>query len=216
MIKRDLLKEIENGLKIVMDEVDKGILNNDTRKAFQIINNKMKEMVGIDIDTVNTVSFETIKGMINVGFENSADKYIALGMLLKFQGYLCKSQQDISKEIFYYLISISAFNEGFKDDDTYLNNYKSSIIEIIDEIQKYELSMEESKEIFVAYELLGKYDKAEDVLYEMINKAKDKDKEKMKKLGIDFYNRLLNKNEDDLIKGNLPIEEVKESLKDLI
>ena len=216
MIKRDLLKEIENGLKIVMDEVDKGILNNDTRKAFQIINNKMKEMVGIDIDTVNTVSFETIKGMINVGFENSADKYIALGMLLKFQGYLCKSQQDISKEIFYYLISISSFNEGFKDDDTYLNNYKSSIIEIIDEIQKYELSMEESKEIFVAYELLGKYDKAEDVLYEMINKAKDKDKEKMKKLGIDFYNRLLNKNEDDLIKGNLPIEEVKESLKDLI
>lgn len=216
MIKRDLLKEIENGLKIVMDEVDKGILNNDTRKAFQIINNKMKEMVGIDIDTVNTVSFETIKGMINVGFENSADKYIALGMLLKFQGYLCKSQQDISKEIFYYLISISAFNEGFKYDDTYLNNYKSSIIEIIDEIQKYELSMEESKEIFVAYELLGKYDKAEDVLYEMINKAKAKDKEKMKKLGIDFYNRLLNKNEDDLIKGNLPIEEVKESLKDLI
>ena len=216
MIKRDLLKEIENGLKIVMDEVDKGILNNDTRKAFQIINNKMKEMVGIDIDTVNTVSFETIKGMINVGFENSADKYIALGMLLKFQGYLCKIQQDISTEIFYYLISISAFNEVFKDDDTYLNNYKSSIIEIIDEIQKYELSMEESKEIFVAYELLGKYDKAEDVLYEMINKAKDKDKEKMKKLGIDFYNRLLNKNEDDLIKGNLPIEEVKESLKDLI
>lgn len=216
MIKRDLLKEIENGLKIVMDEVDKGILNNDTRKAFQIINNKMKEMVGIDIDTVNTVSFETIKGMINVGFENSADKYIALGMLLKFQGYLCKSQQDISKEIFYYLISISAFNEGFKYDDTYINNYKSSIIEIIDEIQKYELSMEESKEIFVAYELLGKYDKAEDVLYEMINKAKAKDKEKMKKLGIDFYNRLLNKNEDDLIKGNLPIEEVKESLKDLI
>lgn len=214
MIKRDLLKEIENGLKIVTDTVNEGILNNDTKEAFEIINNKMKEMVGVDIDTVNTVSFDTIKNMINVGFENNTDKYIAFGMLLKLQGYLYKQEGDISKEIFYYLVSISAFNEGFTCDDTYLDNYKDHIIEIIGELQKYELSIEESKEVFISYELIGKYDKAEDVLYEMINKSQDK--ESIKKLGIDFYNRLLEKSEDDLVKGNLSMDEVHEGLKDLM
>lgn len=214
MIKRDLLKEIENGLKIVTDTINEGILNNDKSEAFKIINNKMKEMVGVDIDTINTVSFDTIKNMINAGFENNTDKYIALGMLLKFEGYLYKKQDDISKEIFYYLASISSFNEGFTSDDTYLNNYKEHIIEIIQELQKYELSIEESIEVFTSYELLSKYDKAEDVLYEMINKAEDK--QSIKKLAIDFYNRLLEKSEEDLEKGNLPIDEVKEGLKDLM
>lgn len=147
MIKRDLLKEIANGLKTVKDAIDEGILNNDTKEAFMIVDKKMKEMVGVNIDTINTVSFDSIKSMINAGFENNFDKYIALGMLLKFEGYLYGKKDDVSNQIFYYIVAISSFNEAFEMDDTYLDNYRDDIIEIVDEVKKYKLTDDEEKEV---------------------------------------------------------------------
>lgn len=154
MIKRDLLKEIENGLKIVKETIDKGILENNTEEAFRIIDKKLKEMVGLNIDTINTVSFDSIKSMINAGFENNTDKYIALGMLLKFEGYLFAKDEDVSSEIFYYLTAISAFNEGFYNDDSYLSNYKDEINELISEVIRYKLTDEEGTEVKRAIELV--------------------------------------------------------------
>lgn len=143
MIKRDLLKEMENGIKIVRDSINEGLLKNDTDGAFKVIDKKLKEMVGINIDTINTVSFDTIKSMINSDFENNFDKYIALGMLLKFQGYLYGKLKDVGNQIFYYILSLQAFTEGFSLDDTLKENYKKDINEMVNEVNLYELSKEE-------------------------------------------------------------------------
>lgn len=64
--------------------------------------------------------------------------------------------------------------------------------------------------LFQFYELTNQYGKAEDVLFEIIHE----DPEYVTK-GILFYERLLQKNDDELLLGNLPRPEVEEAYDDL-
>lgn len=82
MIKKDFMKEIENSLKIVKREVDKNIINGDISKAKEAINNQLKGLVGLDIMTIDTISFSSVIDIISREDEFNGEKYIALGELL--------------------------------------------------------------------------------------------------------------------------------------
>ncbi len=62
--------------------------------------------------------------------------------------------------------------------------------------------------------LMGKkeYNKAEDILFEEIEKNKS---EANYKVAIDFYEELLEKNDEELLENNFSKEEVLQGLKDL-
>lgn len=75
-----------------------------------------------------------------------------------------------------------------------------------------------NKDLFELYKISGQYAKAEDVLYEMIQHTKDFEVEKYKGIlehGIRFYEELLNNNDEQLEKGNLPRNEVYDGLNKL-
>lgn len=55
-----------------------------------------------------------------------------------------------------------------------------------------------------------KYDKAEDLLFELLDEGVDK--EIVLSEGIAFYERLMKIKPEELKKGNLPIDEVLESI----
>jgi len=63
------------------------------------------------------------------------------------------------------------------------------------------------------YEKIAKYGKAEDVLYELLEEKQYSSE--IVNVGMDFYNKLLLKSDDELIKGNLPRDEIIDSLKKL-
>ena len=63
------------------------------------------------------------------------------------------------------------------------------------------------------YEQTMKYDKAEDILFELL--AEGGDKKTVLAEGNAFYERLLKKKPEELKKGNLPIDEVLESIQKL-
>ena len=78
---------------------------------------------------------------------------------------------------------------------------------------QYEISINIEKKIFRLYELLGSFDKAEDLLFQMINET-NKDKEIIEQ-GKAFYNRLKELPQSLLEKGNFSFEEVEDSYKEL-
>ena len=78
MIKKDFMKEIENSLKIVKREVDKNIINGDISKAKEAINNQLKGLVGLDIMTIDTLSFSSVIDIISREDEFNGEKYIKL------------------------------------------------------------------------------------------------------------------------------------------
>ena len=69
MIKRDYMKEIENSLKLVREEVEEGIIFKSPEKAILTINKELRGLVGLDIDTVNTLAFH-IFALKNFGWQD--------------------------------------------------------------------------------------------------------------------------------------------------
>ncbi|WP_461612056.1 DUF6483 family protein [Clostridium sp. Marseille-QA1073] len=75
------------------------------------------------------------------------------------------------------------------------------------------LSSEEILQILLKKLVLeGKYNEAENVLFEELNKNPSDD---LVNIGKDFYNDLLSKSDEELIKGDFSREEVLQGLKDI-
>lgn len=213
MIKRDMMEDIENTLVIVREEIDKAKLDGNYKQALEYINKQLKGMVGIDIDTINTISFSSVIDMISRDNGYNAEVYIALGSLLRYQGYVYDNIGDKKLMFLYYKKSLEAFNQGLKKDNTIEGTYTGDMHAVLDEFGRYEITIDEGKIILKSYELLGRFDKAEDTIYYLMNKY-NKSNEVIG-IGIDFYERLKGIPEEELENGNLPISEVNEGLEEL-
>ncbi|MGG7179286.1 DUF6483 family protein [Clostridium paraputrificum] len=210
MLKNDYIKEIENALKLVKREVDKNIVNNEIDKAFQAINKEFKGLVGLDLDTISSLSFDSIKAIISRDNQYNAEKYIALGELLNLQGIVYSSQKDEMNKVIYFEKALQAFVQAYEEDDSVDKKYLDDAEKMIEDLRQYELTLEDDKRIFTIYELLNKFDRAEDMLFYMLkinNNSEDIIKE-----GLDFYKRLKEKPEEILEEGNLPLEEIEDSI----
>lgn len=164
--------------------------------------------------TIDTISFSSVIDIISREDEFNGEKYIALGELLCLQGFVCQSTGDEEGQIRYYLKSIDALNEAFREDSDIEKRYFQDGIHISDLLSVYDLTINENKKIFKFYEIVGKYDKAEDILFYMIKKS-NKDKNIIS-MGINYYERLKNLSDEVLEAGNLSREEIEDSYKELM
>lgn len=213
MLKNDYLKEVENTLKLVRDKVDKDIINGDVEEAKNIINKELKGLIGLDKETIDLFSFEGICEFIDRGQEFNEEKYVALGVLLLLEGKLFKAENNENEAITYFEKSLSSFYRIYEDDETLGEKYIGDAIEDANELIKYNLSIEMDQKILRIYEVNGNFDKAENTLFYMLRKSGN---DKMIILeGIKFYNRLKKLKNEELIQGNLPIDEVEDGIKEL-
>lgn len=213
MIKNDYIKEIENSLRILKIDVDKSLADKDIQLAKALINKQFRALIGLDINTINTLSFDTIKDMLSKENQYNAEKFIALGELLKLEGIVSEKENDISSKVFYYKKFIEAFIEAYEEDDSIDKKFLAESIDIIEDLKFYDIGIKYEKSIFRLYELLGKFDKAEDMLFQIIDE-RNKDKSIISE-GIAFYNRLKELSNKELENGNLSLEEVNESYSEL-
>lgn len=213
MLKNDYMKEMEHSLDLVKEEVNKEILNQDFESAKRAINKQLKTLVGLEIDTIDTLSFNSIKDIISRDSYFNVWKYIALGELLQLQGIVCSKEKDDNKMAIYYQKSLQAFYQAYEEEDIETKKYNEDILMLLDELSNYELPLEDDKRVIKLYELVEKFDKAEDMIFYMVEKSNN-DKNIIQD-GIEFYTRLKQKSREILINGNLPIEEVEDSYLEL-
>ena len=213
MLKNDYMKELENSLRLLKMEVDQSLADGDIEKCKKLINKQLRALIGLDIETIETLSFDTIKDILSKDNQYNAEKYIALGELLKLEGLVSEKEENIQNKLFYYEKIVEAFFEGYEEDETINKKYLNENKEQIEELMQYEISINIEKKIFRLYELLGSFDKAEDLLFQMINET-NKDKEIIEQ-GKAFYNRLKELPQSLLEKGNFSFEEVEDSYKEL-
>lgn len=213
MLKNDYMKELENSLRLLKMEVAQSLAEGDIEKCKKIINKQFRGLIGLDIETIDTLSFDTIKDILSKDNQYNAEKYIALGELLKLEGLVSEKEKNIQNKLFYYEKIVEAFFEGYEEDETINKKYLNESKEQIEELMQYEISINIEKKIFRLYELLGSFDKAEDLLFQMINET-NKDKEIIEQ-GKAFYNRLKELPQSVLEQGNFSLEEVEDSYKEL-
>lgn len=214
MLKKDYMKEVQSSLKLVRIEIDKNIINGEIDQAFKLINKEIRSLVGLDMITIDTMAFSDVINIIGRENQYNAERYIALSELLYLQGSVFDKINAEEKKIAYYKKAIESFYEAYIEEEYLEEEYLNDAIEVIDKMGEYELSLEKNKKIFKLYEAANKFDKSEDVLFTMIKQStKGLD---IIKDGINFYLRLKKKSYDELTKGNLPINEIEESLEELI
>ncbi|MDD3242065.1 MAG: DUF6483 family protein [Bacilli bacterium] len=213
MLKNDYMKEVENTLKLVREEVDKNIINGDIEKAKERVNKELKALVGLDIGTVDIFSFNSIEGIISKEMQYNAEKFIAFGCLMQLEGIISDKESNENAKVKYYEKSLEGFYKAYTEDKDINSKYLDDAVEVAGELINYELSLDLDRKILKLYELANKLDKAEDTLFYMLRKTNNDGSMILE--GMRFYNRLKERETDELILGNLPIEEVEDGISEL-
>jgi len=185
------LKEIEdfNG---ALDEIDK----------------VTKELFGFDRNFINNLSDAQLVKMVSASEVLIAPNCYLLGALFKEEAEIFRLQNREDASIELYERALNLFVEGLRNsgaeiEEGHLNKIKG----VVDILENESVTIDTEESLFFYYEFTGAYDKAENLIYDLIEYDN-----KYIENGISFCERLLKKDDNELINGNLPREEIAESL----
>ncbi len=213
MIKNDHVREIENNLRLVKEEVNKDIFDGNLEEAKEKVNKQLRRLVGLDMGTVDVFSFDSIAGLISKEMQYNAEKFIAFGSLMKLKGLISDKEDNQNAKLQYYEKSLEGFYKAYTEDDELTVKYLDEAAEVADVLSNYELTLDIDKKSLKIYEYSKKFDKAEDTLFYMLRKTNNDGSIILE--GMKFYNRLKEVDNNELKEGNLPIEEVEDGISEL-
>lgn len=209
MLQRDYLMRVTEILVTVLSKVlsfKKEMKYEDAKKE---IETAAKTIVGIDLKLINLLSVEDILQLLKTS-EVYAGRCIISAELLREYGDLFELQDYRGKD--FHLKSLHLYLEAlFTKELPIPENYYKNIDELIEKLLETEFSAELKYKLIEYYELSGRFSKAEDILFELIEENADNIKNK----ALSFYKRLRVRTNDELNKGNLSREEVEESIEEI-
>jgi len=174
-----------------------------------------KNLVGLDVDTLLALPVDQIVTLFSPSGSLDAGKCLVVAELLCEHGDIKALRDD---EETAYLARIRALSlllevsvreslERVPDPQHYIERIDT----LTETLSVYPSVPTVQKKLMLHHERQGDYAAAEDVLFELVDAGHDD----VISAGIELYRRLLKKSDDDLEKGKLPREEVRESLSQL-
>lgn len=177
-------------------------------EAFDEIEKVTKELFGFDRKFIDSLSDSQLIKMIAVSETLLAPNCYLLGVLFNEEAEIFKLQGDPERSTEMYERSFNFFVEGLKSSNAAIEpDHFMKINQVVEVLENEAINVETERNLVFYYELVGQFDKAEDLIYDLI----DFDSKYIND-GIQFCERLLKKDDDALIQGNLPREEITESL----
>ncbi len=184
---------------------------NKYEEALITVDDWLLQTAGLTSSFINSVSDEMlIQAISPLGILN-VEKCLWIAVLLKAEGEIYEDQGKMNDSYYRYLKSLHLYlltisHEAFAPDDIIYTD----IQELLTKLTEYELPLSTQEKLFSYYERIGQYDKAEDILFEVVEENST-----FIEQGRTFYARLAAKNDADLQRGNLSREEVAEGLAQL-
>lgn len=212
MIRRDyFLRMIEQFFEALARIITKR-KNGAYDQASLDIEQVCKQFVGLKYDLIKDLTPEALIDLLKLGGELDLSKAIILAELLKEDGELCELQRHVHLAVRRYLSSLCLFIESFHlRDKSGRDDADHKIQSLIQKLTAYKLPLFVQLKLIGYYEAAGRFSKAEDVLFEALESGEPD----ILQYGIAFYERLLEKPDDVLERGNLPRHEVEEGLREL-
>ena len=177
----------------------------------QAINELINELTGLSEAGIERLSSGDLIDLVS-GFQAvNPEKCFMLSEMLKLKADVLDSLGEGDQAFSIYLKSFNMYL-------TVLLNYQSSYLapndqtieQIISKIKRFKLPDETQKALFLYYERMKRYDLAENILFERL--ADNVHQNQIISEGIAFYERLMIIDPEALAIGNLPIDEVLESM----
>lgn len=180
-------------------------------EALEEVQRFSKQLLGMDLRFLTTLSDEEFVRLLSLGERFDVEKCVVAGELLRLTGEVKEREGDEGARFQCYATSLSLFLELLiRESGVLPKEYFEKIELLIKKISSYELPLVLKAKLFRYYESIGKFDVAENKLFEIVEQDPEFVGEGMK-----FYDRLRGKNEEELKRGNLPRDEVEASARDL-
>lgn len=211
MITRDYFLRMIHQLAQVIAKVLKLGQVQQYDAAMEEIQHSSKQLLGMDLRMLTTLSDEEYVRLLSLGDRFDVEKCVVAGELLRLVGNVKEKEGDAGEVHHCYTTSLSLFLELLiRESGVLPKEYFDEIELLIGKVSSYEIPVRLQSKLFRYYEVLGRFDKAENLLFEILQHEQEFIVE-----GIRFYERLRTKKDEELERGNLPRNEVEASLKEL-
>ncbi len=175
------------------------------------IDEQCKQVLGVGMGFVHSMPEETLLSMLTSFGTLNTEKCWLIATMLKAEGDLYEGEGNSTEGYYSYLKSLDLVLEVLLLDTT------ASGIDFVPELEgllyklgDYELPARTRLLLFQYFDQTGKYARAEDVLFEMLETG-NPDADILAR-GIAFYQRLKRKSDAELKAGNFSREEAEEGM----
>lgn len=184
---------------------------NQQQEALILIDEAFRQATGLTTGLINALSEERLLGMLSAQGVLNVELCFYIAALLKAEGDVYASLDKQNESYYRHLKALNLFLELFlrgksiDDLDLFPN-----IDDLVEKLEAYELPLPTNRKLFSYNEQAGRYARAEDVLFDMLE-ADDVPADLIAE-GVAFYHRLMAKSDDELLLGNLTRAELAEGL----
>jgi hypothetical protein len=180
--------------------------------ALEEIQLSSKQLLGMDLRMLTSLSDAEFIRLLSLGERFEVEKCVVAAELLRLVGEVRERQADEQGTYNSYTTSLSLFLELlFRESEVLPKEYFAEIDLLIGKLSSYELSSELLQKLFRFYGIVRRYDIAENVLFELVERDPGFGSD-----GVKFYERLRTKSDEDLERGNLPRNEIDTGLAELL
>ncbi|MCX6144585.1 MAG: DUF6483 family protein [Ignavibacteriales bacterium] len=212
MITRDYFMRMIHQLAQVIGKVLKLNEVKQYTEALEEIQLSSKLLLGMDLRLLTSLSDTEFIRFFSLGERFDVEKCIVTAKLLRLTGEVRERQADEHGKYSSYTTSLSLFLELlFRESETLPKEYFDEIDGLIGKLSSYELSSDLLQKLFRFYGIVRRYDIAENVLFELVERDSGFGEE-----GVKFYERLRTKSDEELERGNLPRNEIEAGLTELL
>ena len=170
-----------------------------------------KMFLGLSPEAMDALSDKDLIQLWRVAQDLDAEKCALAAQIFKAEGEVYEDQGDNEKAVTSYLKSLSLLTETINFLKEKIPNELIATVDFLAEHLDFtSLPFSLQQKVFTTYATIGRFAKAEDLLFEMV-----KEDASFAGEGRRFYEQLLKRSDEDLEKGNLPRAEVLESLAQL-
>ena len=194
----------------------------DYQAAHDLIDEQIRQTLGMGGSFLLALSDDALVSMLTTLGRLNAEKCWLVATLLKIEGDIYEEEQDESRSYHCRLKAGNLFLEAL-----YAQNQRLEIEEVAEvddlweKLRDYELPLHTRQLLFWYFEHTGRYEKAEDMLFDILEAEGGEslepgaEMEEMREKGEAFYARLLGKSDAALEAGNFSRAEIGESLERL-
>ena len=212
MITRDYFLRMIHQLTQVIAKVLKLTEVKQYDNALEEIQLSLKQLLGMDLRLLTSFSDTEFIRLLSLGERFDVEKCVVTAQLLRLLGEVRERQGDEKGRYHSYTTSLSLFLDLlFRESETLPKEYFDEINVLISKLSSYDLSSDLLRKLFRFYGIVRRYDAAENVLFDLVERDSGFGRE-----GVKFYERLRTKSDEELEGGNLPRNEVEAGIAELL
>jgi hypothetical protein len=186
---------------------------NRYEEALITIDEVFLQTVGFMSSFVNSASEEMLLNLLSPLGVLNVEKCLWIAVLLKEEGDIYVELDKEDESYYRYLKSLFFFLEASQyEDDVKDIDIAAAIEDIVSKLEEYELPLAMKSKLFRYFEKVGRYAKAENLLFEMIEGEEESIDDEVVEQGLSFYDRLMQKSDADLQVSGLSRKEIEEGL----